>query len=199
MKKSRIWIITGIILLFGAFGLTIHNYYEDYQAKNNAADAVQKLAHVMKRENTGLLYKMNPDIDMPTKTINGIKYIGVLEVPKLSLQLPVMSHWSPDGLKIAPGRYKGSVYKRNIIIAGHNYRSHFSRLKTLVSGRNLWFIDLEGNRFEYKVSDIEIIKGTDVKQMEKGKWDMTLFTCTYGGQNRMALRCTITNMLAGGN
>lgn len=199
MKKSRIWIITGIILLFGAFGLTIHNYYEDYQAKNNAADAVQKLAHVMKRENIGLLYKMNPDIEMPTKTINGIKYIGVLEVPKLSLQLPVMSHWSPDGLKIAPGRYKGSVYKRNIIIAGHNYRSHFSRLKTLDIGSKIWFIDLEGNRFEYKVSDIEIIKGTDVKQMEKGKWDMTLFTCTYGGQNRMALRCTITNMLAGGN
>lgn len=199
MKKSRIWIITGIILLFGAFGLTIHNYYEDYQAKNNAADAVQKLAYVMKRENTGLLYKMNPDIEMPTKTINGIKYIGVLEVPKLSLQLPVMSHWSPDGLKIAPGRYKGSVYKRNIIIAGHNYRSHFSRLKTLDIGSKIWFIDLEGNRFEYKVSDIEIIKGTDVKQMEKGKWDMTLFTCTYGGQNRMALRCTITNMLAGGN
>lgn len=153
----------------------------------------------MKRENTGLLYKMNPDIEMPTKTINGIKYIGVLEVPKLSLQLPVMSHWSPDGLKIAPGRYKGSVYKRNIIIAGHNYRSHFSRLKTLDIGSKIWFIDLEGNRFEYKVSDIEIIKGTDVKQMEKGKWDMTLFTCTYGGQNRMALRCTITNMLAGGN
>lgn len=199
MKKSRIWIITGIILLFGAFGLTIHNYYEDYQAKKNAADAVQKLAHVMKRENTGLLYKMNPDIEMPTKTINGIKYIGVLEVPKLSLQLPVMSHWSPDGLKIALGRYKGSVYKRNIIIAGHNYRSHFSRLKTLDIGSKIWFIDLEGNRFEYKVSDIEIIKGTDVKQMEKGKWDMTLFTCTYGGQNRMALRCTITNMLAGGN
>lgn len=110
-----------------------------------------------------------------------------------------MSHWSPDGLKIAPGRYKGSVYKRNIIIAGHNYRSHFSRLKTLDIGSKIWFIDVEGNRFEYKVSDIEIIKGTDVKQMEKGKWDMTLFTCTYGGQNRMALRCTITNMLAGGN
>lgn len=31
---------------------------------------------------------------MQTKTIDGIKYIGVLEVPELSLQLPVMSHWS---------------------------------------------------------------------------------------------------------
>ena len=36
MRKSKIWIIVGIILLFGAFGLTIHNYYEDYQAKENA-------------------------------------------------------------------------------------------------------------------------------------------------------------------
>lgn len=100
---------------------------------------------------------------MQTKTIDGIKYIGVLEVPELSLQLPVMSHWSLAGLKIAPGRYKGSVYKRNIIIAGHNYRSHFSRLKTLDIGSKIWFIDVEGNRFEYKVSDIEIIKGTNVK------------------------------------
>ena len=96
---------------------------------------------------------------MQTKTIDGIKYIGVLEVPELSLQLPVMSHWSLAGLKIAPGRYK-----RNIIIAGHNYRSHFSRLKTLDIGSKIWFIDVEGNRFEYKVSDIEIIKGTNGKR-----------------------------------
>lgn len=66
-------------------------------------------------------------------------------------------------------------------------------------GSKIWFIDVEGNRFEYKVSDIEIIKGTNVKQMEKGKWDMTLFTCTYGGQNRMALRCTLINAVAGEN
>ena len=130
---------------------------------------------------------------MPVKIINGIKYIGILEVPKLSLQLPVMSHWSYDGLKIAPGRYQGSVYKRNIIIAGHNYRSHFSRLKTLDIGSTIYFTDVEGNKFKYRISDIEIIKGTDTKQMKKGVWDMTLFTCTYGGQNRMALRCTLTS------
>lgn len=191
MRKSRIWLVTGTMLLLSAFGLILHNYYEDYQAEKNAANAVTKLSNVMSKEDTDLLYKMNPAIEMPTKTIDGIKYIGILYVPKLSLQLPVMSHWSYDGLKIAPGRYKGSVYKRNIIIAGHNYRSHFSRLKTLDLGSKIYFVDVEGNRFEYRISDIEIIKGTNVKQMEKGKWDMTLFTCTYGGQNRMALRCTL--------
>ena len=46
---------------------------------------------------------------MQTKTIDGIKYIGVLEVPELSLQLPVMSHWSLAGLKIAPGRYAAEI------------------------------------------------------------------------------------------
>lgn len=181
----------GSLLLFSAFSLTIYNEYEDYQAEKNASSAVQKLSNTIRKENTDLLYKMNPDIEMPTKTIDGIKYIGILYVPKLSLQLPVMSHWSYSGLKIAPGRYKGSTYKRNMIIAGHNYRSHFSRLKTLDFGSRIYFIDVEGNKFGYKISDIEIIKGTDVKQMEKGKWDMTLFTCTYGGQNRMALRCTL--------
>ena len=193
MRQGRIWSITGIILLTAAFGLTANNYYEDYQANKNAAKAVEKLAEVIHKEDTDQLYKMNPDIEMPVKIINGIKYIGILELPKLSLQLPVMSHWSYDGLKIAPGRYQGSVYKRNIIIAGHNYRSHFSRLKTLDIGSTIYFTDVEGNKFKYRISDIEIIKGTDTKQMKKGVWDMTLFTCTYGGQNRMALRCTLTS------
>ena len=193
MRQGRIWIITGIILLTAAFGLTAHNYYEDYQANKNAAKAVEKLAEVIHKEDTDQLYKMNPDIEMPVKIINGIKYIGILEVPKLSLQLPVMSHWSYDGLKIAPGRYQGSVYKRNIIIAGHNYRSHFSRLKTLDIGSTIYFTDVEGNKFKYRISDIEIINRTDTNQMKKGVWDMTLFTCTYGGQNRMALRCTLTS------
>lgn len=43
MRKSKIWIIVGIILLFGAFGLTIHNYYEDYQAKEVSTKEISSL------------------------------------------------------------------------------------------------------------------------------------------------------------
>lgn len=96
------------------------------------------------------------------------------------------------GYIVSVSKQDSSVVIKNIYWGDDFYEEMMRKSK-------IWFIDVEGNRFEYKVSDIEIIKGTNVKQMEKGKWDMTLFTCTYGGQNRMALRCTLTNAVAGEN
>ena len=34
-----------------------------------------------------------------------------------------------------------------------------------------------------------MLPGTAVEDMELGIWDLTLFTCTYGGRSRIAVRC----------
>ena len=132
---------------------------------------------------------LNPDMPMPAVTVDGRQYIGVLTVPSLSLSLPVMSEWSYDNLKIAPCRYQGSAYKGDLIVAGHNYRKHFSPLKTLPIGAEIQFTDVDGNQFLYQVADLEVLDKMDVEEMETGDWDLTLFTCTYGGQTRFTVRC----------
>ena len=38
-----------------------------------------------------------PQSEMDTVTINGYEYIGYINIPDLSLYLPVMSEWSYDG------------------------------------------------------------------------------------------------------
>ena len=78
-----------------------------------------------------------------------------------------------------------------MIIVGHNYRSHFSKLKTLEPGTEIYFTDAEGNQFAYTLEWVEIIEETDVEAMSAGseEWDLTLFTCTYGGKERYTLRC----------
>lgn len=134
-------------------------------------------------------YVLNPYMDMPVTVIDGYEYIGVVSVPSLGLELPVMSEWSYPRLKVAPCRYKGSVYTHDLIIAGHNYRKHFSPLKTLEPGARVVFTDVAGNQFFYVADSVEILKKTEVEQMEAGEWDLTLFTCTYGGQTRFTLRC----------
>lgn len=105
------------------------------------------------------------------------------------MELPVMSEWSYPRLKVAPCRYQGSAYTNDLIIAGHNYRKHFSPLKTLEPGARIVFTDVAGNQFYYIADSVEILKKTEVEQMEAGEWDLTLFTCTYGGQTRFTLRC----------
>ena len=37
--------------------------------------------------------------------------------------------------------------------------------------------------------EIERLRPTAVKEMTSGDWDLTLFTCTVGGQSRVTVRC----------
>lgn len=135
------------------------------------------------------LFVSHPNVEMPTQEIDGNSYIGVLEIPKFELSLPVMSEWSYPKFKKAPCRYVGSAYTGNLIIAAHNYDRHFGKIKTLELGDLVRFTDVEGNVFNYAVSGFETLGKKDVEQMEAGEWDLTLFTCTPGGAKRVTVRC----------
>ena len=130
-----------------------------------------------------------PDMEMPTKEIDGETYIGVVEIPSLELSLPVMSDWSYPQLKKAPCRYVGSVYSHDVVICGHNYDRHFGRLKDLAVGDEVRFTDMDGNEFSYTVEELEVLRPTAVEEMTVGDWELTLFTCTLDGKSRVAVRC----------
>lgn len=134
-------------------------------------------------------YVLNPDMEMPVETIDNRDYIGILEVPSLNLALPIISDWSYPALKTAPCRYEGSAYQDSMILAGHNYKSHFGPLGNLKGGEQIIFTDVEGNVFYYEVVLKEVLTSTSVEEMQEEEWDLTLFTCTLGGQNRITIRC----------
>ena len=133
----------------------------------------------------------NPGMEMPVLEVDGRNYIGVLSIPSLELELPIMEDWSYPDLRVAPCRYSGSVYSKDIVIAGHNYERHFGGLKGLAEGDEVRFTDAAGNVFVYSVSLLETLAPTAVTEMQSGGWDLTLFTCTYGGANRVTVRCTM--------
>ena len=126
----------------------------------------------------------------------GWGYIGYLSIPSIGLELPVMSEWSYAGLKVAPGRYSGSTYADNMVVCAHNYAKHFSPIKWLALGSEVYFTDMDGQRWSYEVSNVETIQPTDIDKMitasDEDAWDLTLFTCTTGGRARCAVRCTRT-------
>ena len=134
-------------------------------------------------------YQLDPQMEMPVTTIDGVDYIGVLEIPALKLTLPVAGDWSYALLDLAPCRYAGSAYLDDLVILGHNYRGFFRDLSQLQPGDTVFFTDTDGNRFSYAVSDFEQLRPPQTEDMLAGDWDLTLFTCTPGGQNRLAVRC----------
>lgn len=187
-----IW--TGLLLIAAALLLVLYNMYEGFRAGRLASQMTEKLEESIftgekAKEGTEVPeYMWNPDMEMPVKIIDGTEYVGVLCIPSLDLVLPVISKWSDSNLKIAPCRYEGSAYKDNLIIAGHNYAAHFGRLGNIREGDTVIFTDMDGNVFTYKMAEWEILKPADIEGMERGDWDLTLFTCTLGGKSRITIR-----------
>lgn len=127
--------------------------------------------------------------EMPTVEVEGCDCIGILSVPVLELELPVLTPWSEGRLKKAPCHYYGSYYEENFVIAAHNYRAHFGKLVYLQAGDLILFTDVAGNRHCYEVVLLETLPPSATEDMVSGEFDLTLYTCTFGSDQRTTVRC----------
>ena len=196
---GQVMIIIGISAVMAGLGLGGYNLWDSYRAGIRAyaaLDAIvrhQEEAEAMDATETPTETptEFPPDSDrgLPVLESDGHRYIGTVSIPVIDVVLLVQEDWSPALLKTSPCRYMGSPYQGDLIICAHNYATHFGRLKNLWPGNEVIFTDVEGNEFRYTVVKLETLVGTAVEEMESGTWDLTLFTCTLGGQTRVTVRC----------
>ena len=195
MKRGAFWIHLGLLLIAAALFLSAYNEMESHEARNSAQQVIAQMCQTLPTETAAETeapavpeYLLDADREMPVQTINGRDYIGVLTIPSLELELPVLSQWDYPALKVAPCRYSGSLYQDNLIICAHNYASHFGKIKNLRVGDTAIFTDMDENVVRFQLAAQETIQPEDLEAMEAGDWDLTLFTCTVGGQSRVTVR-----------
>lgn len=200
-KLAITLMVLGMLCVIGAGGLLLWNQHVEQQAAQMALDTAQSLishieSAVQEAQASGETEPPAPWADEPEEgardavvEIDGNLYIGVLSIPALNLSLPVMSQWDYDKLRIAPCRYTGSLVEGSLIVAAHNYRQHFGSISKLLVGDSVVMVDAEGNTHSFAVAAIETINSTDIPGMLNNDYDLTLFTCTYGRQARIAVRC----------
>lgn len=212
-KKNRIGNIlkgAGLILVTAAVLLLVYNLWDGHRARESEEAILAEYLQENKKasespdasdkedEQNIPDYLLNPDMDMPEytlKSLGDVACIGILEIPALDLELPVISSWSYSSLRLAPCRYSGSAYKGDLVIAAHNYQSHFGGLRTLPEGSEVFFTDAVGNRFSYYVAVTEALTPWSVDDMTSGEWPLTLFTCTLDSQNRVTVRCEYSEVM----
>lgn len=184
----------GAVLVSLALLLLIYNQKEDSNAGAASNEVLEQVKEELSEAEGSVSDLLDPETGLPsanmkTVKIKGHDYIGYLTIPSLGIELPVMSEWSYPKLKIAPCREVGSVNTKDLVIAGHNYRRHFGSLKRIVPGEVVMFTDMNQITTVYEVGTIEVLQPTQVEEMRSGEWDLTLYTCTYGGRTRIAVRC----------
>lgn len=199
------------MLLLAALFLVLYNLHEDEQSRRVSDEVLTELKQEIAEQSvpteteppepTNDLYaeyetepETVPETD-PSLELDGEVYVGVISIPELGVELPVMQRWSYPNLRIAPCVYSGAAASDDLIIAAHNYRSHFGNISTLYSGSLIRFTDVSGMVYEYEVLQTDTISGYDAPSMREGggeTWNLTLFTCTLSGRSRVSVRAVRT-------
>ena len=185
-KKSGVILISlGAVLILAALLLFLYNRSEDRRAGQEAESLLEDVRSTM---------AANADPEPQEEPAEEITYdyAGVIAIPDLSLELPVIDQWSYARLKVAPCRQSGAAADGDLVIAAHNYKSHFGYLDRLEPGASVIFTDMEGTVYRYAVEGIRQLApedAEDVSSVFSSEYPLVLYTCTPGGKARVAVFC----------
>lgn len=201
------FIVLGLACLLGAIGFVLYNRHETETGEKNAQALLQSVQvnihdarqaeaelpentvdETLPEENFEPVYR-----EMLTVPAGNYESIGILSIPVLELELPVLTDWTYEKLKSAPCHYYGSCYETDFVIAAHNYPSHFGKLSMLQAGDLVIFNDVSGTVHVYEVVLLETLAATAIEEMITSGFDLSLYTCTPGGASRVTVRCSRVN------
>lgn len=196
---GNIAIFCGTLLIMCAAFLTGYNIYEGKQAEKIAEELANQLQTylVQYHEQDTDISLEDASIGQNLCVIDDTSYIGILDIPALQLTLPVCAEFSYANLKKSPCIYQGNLTTNNMVIAGHNYERHFGQLKYLNQQDQIILHSINDVDRLYYVLDNTVYDKYAIddllKNDEPNHWDLTLFTCTLGGENRYIIRCKLVN------
>lgn len=188
-KQGVLLLLVGVILVLCGLGIHFAQERQDALAGQTAALLLQQLDEkTLPPETETETQTPDRDPELPEKKYMGYTLIGSISIPSAGIRLPVLDDWSEDMLKVSPCRYQGSISGGDMIIMGHNYKSHFTPLQKIAVGAEVEFENTMGKVFRFRVAKIEYLHRTEGEALPS-EYPLTVFTCTPGGLERIVVRC----------
>ena len=202
-RRAALWltVIAGVALLALAVALVARNLGESRAADQAAGETLAQLdGQIADRAASAsaegaIVWQL--DREMPTAWVDGRDWIGVISIPSLNIELPILATWDEGALRTGACRYSGSYYTDDLVVGAYNYSSFFGPLLNAQVGVDVYLTNADGRRIRYTVSNRETLRATAVSQLVENRqnsdaasdWDLTLFTCDVSGTARCAVRC----------
>ena len=107
MRKwiGAVCVFLGVICLLCAVGFVVYNRWEAENAAKVTDSLLVDVQSVIAEQSAE---QKDSQSKMPTINVDGYECIGILSIPVLDLELPVLTDWSYAKLKKAPCIYYGS-------------------------------------------------------------------------------------------
>ena len=192
-KKMFIYkVILIVLIISGSFliGIIVNKQYDDRVYDNeNKQIAVEFHEQLNKQENKQINLEYN-----------GYKVIGLIEIPAINLEYPIIDITSKATMRTSITRYAGGEVNEygNISLAGHNNYSGtmFGRNNKLKLGDKILLTDLTGRTIEYEINKIFVTDPDDVSILDTtdyNKREVTLITCKNGRSERLIIKAEESN------
>jgi sortase A len=154
MKRLSLLLIISGICLFGYGG---YQWFQTERAQNTSLKEAQALLN-------------NKNSIAPAETEKTVQSfapgmgdtVGILSIPKLASDLPIVEGTDEDDLEKGVGHYKGTAYPEQgnqIVLSGHR-DTVFRRMGELELG-DVMTVQLPYGEYAYKIVNTEIVKAND--------------------------------------
>ena len=139
----------------------------------------------------GAVLEARRDNTMTVFSLDGVDFVGILEMPRYDSALPVGADW---GNRYAyPCRLDGSIYARTLQIGGTSRKGQYDFFREISVGDAVFFTDMEGNRYSFTVSDLRYEKRADQTALQRNAASLTLFIKNVYAFEYLIVSCDIAN------
>lgn len=189
LKKYKIILACLIIAIIIISVLVSIKYMKEYATETEAEEVIESINEKFKNIDSD---KVTTEID---EEINGYKVIGIIKIPKIDLEYPILETTTVETLNLSITKFWGKEINEigNVTLAGHNNLSgvKFGKIKKLKVGDIIELTDIQNVTLKYEIFKTYVIDPNDISCIlpeQEGTREITLITCTTGGKNRYIVK-----------
>jgi len=193
----KVLLIILIISTIATISIVAYKYIQRWQNEqklketilmiNTQEEATSESEEIQEQE-IDVLKEMNAEI-------NGHSVVGIIKIPEINLEYPILETTSVETLKLSITRFWGEKINQigNVTLAGHNNLggTMFGKIKHLEEGDIIELTDKQNVTIKYQIFKKYIIDPNDVTCVlpeQKDTREVTLITCTNGNKNRFIIK-----------
>ena len=192
MNEIKIYKIVLAILIIAIIIVSVIvgiKYIKEYSSE---AETKEVIASINEKLNDSENKNVITEID---ENIKGHKVVGIIKIPKVKLEYPILETTTEETLNLSITKFWGNEINEigNVTLAGHNNLSGvmFGKIRKLEKGDIIELTDIQNTTLKYEVFRTYIIDPNDISCILPEKEDVrevTLITCTTGGKERFIVK-----------
>ena len=171
-NKKSVFVVSGVLLIGLALILLFSWQFNISSSKQKADSYIDTIFSLIPTPTAGIPEERQNN-KMAVLSLDGTDFAGVIEMPRFSSLLPVCANWG--NLTKTPSVFDGSIYDGTLKIGATTQEGQYDFYREISVGDEVFFTDMEGNRYRYEITSLRYEKHADAESLVKEDAALTLF------------------------